>query len=250
MPNTLRRLRRSAGAPLRRSRIAPRSRAQWPSRCRPKPASLKKVRCAPASLRLTMLCGWLSIRPTASSSLLSSCAVKTVCRSSASARSSIASSGSRPVAAAMSAMLRCSSARARGCADLDDVHLVPLAVEEAKRRRRRQLGAHAVAERPVGEHRASAPRRAAPSAGFQLASPSTGYGDASVKSIVSGQHETWPSRRWPRALAAAIASRSSNTALRVGAVVQQRRDHHRPAARARPAIRGTAPACAPPLVSM
>ena len=73
---------------------------------------------------------------------------------------------------------------------------------------------------------ASPPR---PSAGFQLASPSTGYGDASVKSIVSGQHETWPSSRWPRALAAAIASRSSNTALRVGAVVEQRRDHHRAA---------------------
>ena len=48
-----------------------------------------------------------------------------------------------------------------------------------------------------------------------------------MKSIVSGQHETWPIRRRPRALAAAIASRSSNTAPRVGAVVQQRGDHHR-----------------------
>ena len=68
----------SAAAPPRPVVITPRSRAQWPSRCRPKPASLKNVRCAPASLRLTMLFGWFSIRPTASSSLLSSCAVKTV----------------------------------------------------------------------------------------------------------------------------------------------------------------------------
>ena len=34
-----------------------------------------------------------------------------------------------------------------------------------------------------------------------------------MKSIDSGQHETWPSIRWPRAFAAAIASRSSNTAV-------------------------------------
>ena len=48
MPNSL------AGWPLRRCTACavsstPRSRLQWPSRCRPKPASQKKVRCAPAS---------------------------------------------------------------------------------------------------------------------------------------------------------------------------------------------------------
>ena len=141
------------------------------------------------------------------------------------------SSGSRPVVGGDlgdRALLVARSSRPRG---LDDLDLVPLAVEEAKRRRRRQLGAHAVAKRPVGEHRLERRRRDRPSAGFQLARPSTGYGEASVKSIVSGQHDTWPSMRWPRALAAAIASRSSNTASRVDAVVQQRGDHHRPAGR-------------------
>ena len=49
---------------------------------------------------------------------------------------------------------RCSAARARACArprDLDHLDLVPLAVEEAEGRRRRELGAHAVAEGAVGQ---------------------------------------------------------------------------------------------------
>ena len=33
-----------------------------------------------------------------------------------------------------------------------------------------------------------------------------------MKSIVNGQHDTWPIRRWPLWLAAVIASRSANTA--------------------------------------
>ena len=60
---------------------------------------------------------------------------------------------------------------------------------------------------------ASSAAPARPSAGFQLASPSTGYGEARVKSIDNGQHDTWPSIRRPRAFAAAIASRSANTAV-------------------------------------
>ena len=50
-----------------------------------------------------------------------------------------------------------------------------------------------------------------PSAGFHDARPSKGYGAASVKSIVSGQHEIAPTSRRPRVFAAPISSKSWNT---------------------------------------
>ena len=96
--------------------------------------------------------------------------MKTVVRSSSRARSSIASSGSRP---SRRRSRRCCAARARvrPARYLDDVDLVPFAVEAGEtssappaRRAHRSRNAGRRAPR-------SAPRRLSPSAGFQLARP-------------------------------------------------------------------------------
>src|SRR5437016_195731 len=110
MPNT------AAGWPVSlraasSSDSTPSSRTQCPSRCSPKPASLKKVRCAPASDSDTKLAGCRSMRPTAASSELRSSAVNTVSRLSSRARSSMKSSGSLPTSFASSAIERVGLAR-------------------------------------------------------------------------------------------------------------------------------------------
>ena len=72
---------------------------------------------------------------------------------------------------------------------LHDLHFVPLAVEKPERGRRCQFGSDAFAKRRTAKQATNAsPCR--PSAGLQLASPSTGYGDCIVKSIVNGQQDT------------------------------------------------------------
>ena len=149
--------RRTASARL----IAPRSRDQWPSRCRPKPASLKQVRVgasvaqADDAVRVVehpadrVLVAVQELRGEHRLQVVGEGDVEHRVE-----RVAAVGAGDRGDAALL-------VPAEIGSHRLDDMDLVPFAVEEAKRRRRLQLGADGVAERAVGEHRLELAARAA-----------------------------------------------------------------------------------------